>query len=229
MIGLVDSDILCYRVGFASNDEAESVALTTLDGFITDLMMEEQILEVMSFEFYLTGKTNFRNDIAVTRPYKGNRKSEKPVHLQALRNHLVEVWDAKMSEGNEADDMMAIRQTELGDDSIIISLDKDLDMVQGWHYNFVKNERYYITAEEGMKRFYTQILTGDKVDNIQGVHRCGPKKALKILQDCETEQEMWDAVVEAHKSEERALEDARLLWMQTKEGELWQPPNQRGA
>lgn len=228
MIGLVDSDILCYRVGFASNDEAESVALKTLDGFITDLMMEDKILEVMSFEFYLTGKTNFRNDIAVTRPYKGNRKSEKPVHLQALRDHLVEVWDAKMSEGNEADDEMAIRQTELGDDSIIISLDKDLDMVQGWHYNFVKNERYYITAEEGMKRFYTQILTGDKVDNIQGVHRCGPKKALKILQDCETEQEMWDAVVEAHGSEERALEDARLLWMQTKEGELWQPPNQRG-
>lgn len=228
MIGLVDSDILCYRVGFASNDEAESVALKTLDGFITDLMMEDKILEVMSFEFYLTGKTNFRNDIAVTRPYKGNRKSEKPVHLQALRDHLVEVWDAKMSEGNEADDEMAIRQTELGDDSIIISLDKDLDMVQGWHYNFVKNERYYITAEEGMKRFYTQILTGDKVDNIQGVHRCGPKKALKILQDCKTEQEMWDAVVEAHGSEERALEDARLLWMQTKEGELWQPPNQRG-
>lgn len=228
MIGLVDSDILCYRVGFASNDEAESVALKTLDGFITDLMMEDKILEVMSFEFYLTGKTNFRNDIAVTRPYKGNRKSEKPVHLQALRDHLVEVWDAKMSEGNEADDEMAIRQTELGDDSIIISLDKDLDMVQGWHYNFVKNERYYITAEEGMKKFYTQILTGDKVDNIQGVHRCGPKKALKILQDCETEQEMWDAVVEAHGSEERALEDARLLWMQTKEGELWQPPNQRG-
>lgn len=228
MIGLVDSDILCYRVGFASNDEAESVALKTLDGFITDLMMEDKILEVMSFEFYLTGKTNFRNDIAVTRPYKGNRKSEKPVHLQALRDHLVEVWDAKMSEGNEADDEMAIRQTELGDDSIIISLDKDLDMVQGWHYNFVKNERYYITAEEGMKKFYTQILTGDKVDNIQGVHRCGPKKALKILQDCKTEQEMWDAVVEAHGSEERALEDARLLWMQTKEGELWQPPNQRG-
>lgn len=227
MIGLVDSDIVCYRVGFASNDEAESVALTTLDGFITDLMMDDPILDVMSFEFYLTGTSNYRNDIAVTRPYKGNRKSEKPVHLQALRNRLVDVWGAVVSDGNEADDMMAIRQTELGDDSIIISLDKDLDMVKGWHYNFVKRNRYYIDAEEGQYKFYTQILTGDKVDNIQGVHRCGPKKAEKILQDCKTELEMWEAVVEAHGSEDRALEDARLLWMQTKEGELWLPPNQR--
>lgn len=227
MIGLVDSDILCYRVGFASNNEAESQALTTLDGFIADLMMEDPIVDVMEFEFYLTGKTNFRNDIAVTRTYKGNRKSEKPVHLQALRNHLVEVWGAVVSEGNEADDILAIRQTELGDDSIIISLDKDLDMVKGWHYNFVKRDKYYITAEQGMLNFYTQILTGDKVDNIQGVYRCGPKKAEKILQDCKTELDMWEAVVEAHGSEERALEDARLLWMQTKEGELWLPPNQR--
>ena len=106
-------------------------------------------------------------------------------------------------------------------------LDKDLDMVKGWHYNFVKHEKYYITAEEGMLNFYTQILTGDKVDNIQGVYRCGPKKAEKLLRDCETELDMWEAVVEAHGSEERALEDARLLWMQTKEGELWLPPNQR--
>lgn len=227
MIGLVDSDILCYRVGFASNEEAESVALTTMDGFITDLMMDDPILDVMSFEFYLTGTSNYRNDIAVTRPYKGNRKSEKPVHLQALRNHLVDVWGAVVSDGNEADDMLAIRQTELGEGSIIISLDKDLDMVEGWHYNFVKRDRYHISAEEGQYNFYTQILTGDKVDNIQGVYRCGPKKAEKILQDCKTELEMWEAVVEAHGSEDRALEDARLLWMQTKEGELWLPPNQR--
>jgi len=230
MIGLVDSDILCYRVGFGSNDEPESTALSTLDGFITDLMCEDDLLDAMSFEFYLTGSTNFRNDIAITKPYKGNRNgSKKPVHLQALRQHLVDQWDAVISEDQEADDALAIRQTELGDESIIISLDKDLDMVAGWHYNFVRHERYYITPEEGQYKFYKQILTGDQVDNIQGVYNCGPKKAEKILAECSTEQEMWDAVVEAHKSEDRALEDARLLWMRTKEGELWQPPNLREA
>lgn len=228
MIGLVDSDILCYRVGFGTDEEPESTALSTLDGFITDLMCEDELVDVMSFEFYLTGKTNFRDDIAVTKPYKGNRKgNRKPQHIEALRKHLVDVWDAVIIEGQEADDALAIRQTELGDESIIISLDKDLDMVAGWHYNFVKYKRYYTTPEEGQYLFYKQILTGDTVDNIQGVYRCGPKKAEKLLEDCKTEQDMWDVAVEAHGSYDRALEDARLLWMRTEEGQLWLPPDER--
>lgn len=228
MIALIDSDIVCYRVGFASNDDVESAALETLDGFVTDLMVEHKLDKCMHFEFYLTGKTNFRYEVAVTKPYKGNRKGkDKPVHLQALRRHLVEEWDAVVSEGCEADDLLAIRQTELGDDSVIVSLDKDLKMVKGWHYNFVKDDLNYITAEQGMKNFYMQLLTGDSTDNIQGVYRCGPKKAEKLLANCKTEQEYWDVCLEAHDSYDRALEDARLLWMQTKEGELWLPPNER--
>jgi hypothetical protein len=41
--------------------------------------------------------------------------------------------------------------------------------VAGWHYNFVKKDKYYVTAEEGMRFFYRQILTGDRADNIQGI------------------------------------------------------------
>ena len=226
MIALIDSDILCYRVGFASNDEAESTALETLDGFIADLMLAPALLEIEDFEFYLTGKTNFRYDVAVNRPYKGNRKGkDKPVHLVALRQHLIDVWNAKVSIGNEADDEMSIRQYALGDDSIIVSLDKDLDMVPGWHYNFVKQTKYYTTVSEGLRKFYTQILTGDTVDNIQGATKIGPKKAEKLLADVETELDMWEVCVQTHDSPERALEDARLLWMQSKADELWEPPH----
>ena len=39
----------------------------------------------------------------------------------------------------EADDTIAIRATELGDEAIIVSLDKDFDQVVGWHYNFSKD------------------------------------------------------------------------------------------
>lgn len=224
---LVDSDIVCYRVGFASNNDAESDALKALDNFVVDLMCNDKLSKCMEFEFYLTGKKNYRNEIAVTRPYKGNRKGkDKPKHLEALRLHLVETWGAVISDGNEADDMLGIRQTQLGDDSVIISLDKDLDMIKGWHYNFVKDDLYYVDAEEGMKTFYKQILTGDTVDNIQGVYKVGPRKAEKALEDCVTELDHWKVCVELHGSEERALEDARLLWMQTEEGQLWQPPKE---
>ena len=226
MIALVDSDILCYRVGFASNDEAESSALKSMDNFIADLMVQPHLLAITDFEYFLTGKSNFRFDVAVNRPYKGNRKGkDKPVHIEALRRHLITVWGASVSEGQEADDDMSLRQYELGDESIIVSLDKDLDMVPGWHYNFVKGTKYYTTPEEGLRKFYTQILTGDTVDNIQGATKIGPKKAEKILADTKTELEMWEACVEAHDSPERALEDARLLWMRSTVNEMWEPPN----
>jgi hypothetical protein len=225
MIGLIDADILCYRVGYTTQDEPESVALDTLDSFIADLMMHNALIPVMDFEYYLTGKENFRYDVAVTQPYKGNRsKREKPVHLQAIRNRLVDTWGATISRGQEADDDMSLRQYGLGDESIIISLDKDLDMVPGWHYNFVKNKKYYTTPEQGLYLFYKQILTGDQVDNIKGATRIGPVKAEKILAKARTPLDMWKACVKAHDSEERALEDARLLWMRSKPDEMWEPP-----
>lgn len=225
---LVDSDIVCYRVGFASNNDDEAYALQALDNFLTDLMCNEKLGKCLSFEFYLTGSENFRKEIAITKPYKGNRKGkDKPKHLSALRLRLVDVWGATISDGCEADDLLSIRQVALGDDSVIVSLDKDLDMVEGWHYNFVRDELYYIDPQQGMYNFYKQLLTGDSTDNIQGVFRCGPKKAEAALADCNTEQDYWDVCLEMHDSYDRALEDARLLWMQTTEGELWLPPNER--
>lgn len=134
---LIDADILNYRIGFACNEESESVAITTMAHFLEDLLLLD-LTNVQTWELHLTGKENFRNDIAVTVPYKGNRKSEKPVHYHLLREYLVDAWAATVSQGIEADDMLAIRATELGESSVIVSLDKDLDQVPGWHYNFSK-------------------------------------------------------------------------------------------
>lgn len=229
MIGLVDADILTYQIGFGAEGDSEKSALNTLDGFICDLMVL-YLPDVFDFEFYLTGKEppNFRIAIATTQPYKGNRKNTaKPQHMQALRDRLEHYWGASVSAGEEADDLISKRMTELGDDGLCISIDKDLDTVQGWHYNFRKGHRYYVTQEEGLYNFYHQLLTGDRVDNIRGVQGIGPKKADKLLADLSTEQEMWDICVKAHGSAERALEDAILLHMRRKDNEIWQPPNER--
>lgn len=228
MKALVDADILTYQIGYGSEDDEESHAIVTLDGFIYDLMLFD-LPDVFEWEFYLTGKDkqhpNFRNAIAVTQPYKGNRKNNKPPrHLQALRSQLVDTWKANVSVGEEADDLISKRMTELGDECICVSIDKDLDTVQGWHYNFRKEERYYVSNWQALYNFYKQILTGDRVDNIQGVYGIGDKKAEKLLADCKTEDELWKVCVEAHESLDRAVEDARLLHMRRKDDEIWQPP-----
>lgn len=221
MIALIDGDILCYRIGYATQEDSEDIAIRTMAKFLEDMMMFE--VDCSEWNTYLTGSSNYRHDYAVTAPYKGNRKGEKPTHHGLLREYLQYAWNGDVYEGIEADDAIAISATELGDDSVIVSLDKDFDQVQGWHYNFVKKEKYYITADEGLYNFYCQFLVGDRIDNIVGVKGIGPKKAEKLLSG-KTEREMFDICVEQLGSEERAIENGILLYLQRKEGEIWSPP-----
>ena len=146
MKALFDSDIFAYRAASACEDEDEATAQRTLERLIVDVLMcgVDTIYPdcfVDSWSMHLTGKNNFRYQIATTVPYKGNRVDKpKPKHLAFLRNYLVKEWGASISEGEEADDTIAIEATKLGDNCVIVSLDKDLDQIVGWHYNFVTDE-----------------------------------------------------------------------------------------
>jgi len=224
VIALIDGDMLCYRIGYGSETVGVKTAQNNMGSFINEIAED---LNIEKAEMFLSGKTNFRNDVAVTAPYKGNRKGEKPRHHQMLRDYLIEKYEATVSENQEADDDIATRCTELGDTSVIVSLDKDFDQVQGWHYNFVKKEKYYVTEEEGLLNFYCQFLEGDRIDNIVGVKGIGKVKARKLLEG-KTETEMFDICAEKLESEERAIENGRLLYLRREPDELWQPPSARG-
>lgn len=222
---LIDGDILCYRIGFATEDEDEGTAITTMATFLEDLLLFD-LLDYEDTEIFLTGTDNFRFDVATTAPYKGNRKDvKKPQHLALLRDYLVKAWGATISEGQEADDDIAIRALELGSECIIVSIDKDFMQVPGWHYNFIKREKKFVTEEEGLRFFYKQILTGDNADNIKGIKGVGPVRAEKMLKDASTPHQLYQCCVEAM-GEERVLENARLLWLRRKANEVWEPPNE---
>jgi DNA polymerase-1 len=227
------ADLIAYRISFACKDESETHAKYSLNNYVNDILVRGvdkayPSCFVDQWKFYLTGGNNYRFDIAKTAVYKGNRLAPKPQHLPALRQHLVDEWGAVVIEGSEADDAVATHATELGyNNSIITSVDKDLDQIPGWHYNFVKDIAYHITPEEGMYRFYKQILTGDSADNIIGLKGVGPVKADKILDECETEVELYNACLLAYDgNEERVLENARLLWLRRYEGQMWEPPKE---
>lgn len=232
---LIDADILTYRVGFACEGETVSVAVSTMDSYLADILVSSLILEFADdYQLYLTGSGNYRNEVAVTAPYKENRSGKaKPVHLDALREYLVENWGATVTDGEEADDAIAIAATQLGEAAVMVSIDKDFDQIPGWHYNFVKHQLYKVSPEEATAAFYQQVLKGDRIDNIIGLKGIGDVKAIKMLKDCTTETEYYNACVAAYvkheklsteEAEARVLENARLLWLRRKEEELWLPP-----
>ena len=221
---IIDADSLCYAVGFSSNDVEEKIALSRLEQTMTDLCMD---LDCEDYKGFLTGKGNFRNDIAVTVPYKGQRVSDKPTHLTALRQHLVSSWGFTVVDGIEADDAVGIAAYALAEDeSIMVHIDKDLNQFRGWHYNYRKKEKYYVSEFEGLLSFYTQMLTGDRIDNIVGLKGIGPVKAKRILEECTNENELYQAVLKAYEGDQqRVLENGQLLWLQREANQVWQIPN----
>jgi len=92
---------------------------------------------------------------------------------------------------------------------------------------------------DGLRWFYYQTLVGDPTDTIPGLPGCGPKRALTLLEFCETEKEMYEAVSEEYKIvygdswKEEMLEQARLVWMVRTYNldltpKMWEIPDQWG-
>ena len=223
---LIDADFLIYSVGFASEEDSEKYAKSRLVETMEDMVYLH--LKADSYEAFLTGKGNYRYDIAKTVPYKGNRKDmKKPKHYEALREHMVNRLGAVIVEGQEADDEVAIRMSVDPDKYLLIGVDKDLRQIPGWHHNPHKAQTDYVTDFEGYKAFCTQLLTGDRVDNIPGLLGIGPAKAAKALKDAKTKEDLlrqaFKVYVEKEHGIEYFVEQGQLLWLRRYEGELWQP------
>ena len=199
-------------------------------------LMLRDILEAMGTEEYdllLTSndKSNYRFEVATTQPYKGNRKQPKPYHYDALRSYMSDVWGAITVSGMEADDSMGIRQVAASEDTVICSIDKDMHMIPGYHYNFVTKEKKHVDdpgylelqrnnrklVGGGVMWFYAQMLLGDSADNIPGVKGYGPVKAFYLLSKETSERKMCHMVYKVYKKkkiEDRFFEVADLLWIQ---------------
>jgi hypothetical protein len=66
---------------------------------------------------------------------------------------------------------------------VVCHIDKDLNMIPGWHWNFKKKELYYTSPQDSFVFMSLQLLTGDAADNIPGIWGIGPNKAENILQN----------------------------------------------
>lgn len=151
-----------------------------------------EVLGCQEYELFLTEDPQWRDALGTLKKYKGNRDpAHKPEHYMEIKAYMKKVWKAIEVQGWEADDELAIRQT---DKTCIVSLDKDLDQIPGWHYNWVNEELYFVSPIEGSYMLWLQMLQGDATDNIMGIPGLGPKGAEKLLEMCRTAPEMESVV-----------------------------------
>jgi DNA polymerase-1 len=234
---LLDGDLYAFRSAASAENDNLGIAIFRVEEMIDKTLHETDADE---FSIFFSGSNNFRYEIYPE--YKSNRTQPKPRFLKEVKDYLIEKYRAEVSDGCEADDLLGIAQCKALEGyscvdapvTIICSLDKDLRMVPGMHYSFEISgtsklgkqwtrpmEVVEVQPFEGLKRFYTQILTGDSTDGIKGAAGIGKVGAEKILRDCTTEQEMFDAVSDHFSSDEELLMTARCLWIWRKPADDW--------
>ena len=213
---LIDGDLIAYRCSATVPEDVDKdVAFYRMDVLIQQII---EATDATQYRVFLTGKNNFRKKI--NPEYKANRKDTvPPVYLQDCRQYLVDNHYAVISDGCEADDLLGVSQNK---DTIICSLDKDLRMIPGRHYNWTKVELDKVTQQDGLRHFYKQMLIGDKSDNIFGVDKIGPVKAAKLIDHLDEEQDMFDVVYDKYNQDaQRFVMNANCLWIQRNHGEIW--------
>lgn len=220
---LIDGDIVCYRCAATAEGDPVEIALLRADELLQRILHETN---AESYKIFLTGSNNYRYQY--NPEYKANRSDKpRPKWLQQVREHLVVAWKATVEDEQEADDAMGIYQTA-NQDTIICSIDKDLLMIPGKHYDFVKNihrEQFTIPA---IRHFYWQLIMGDRTDNIFGfdgkARQSVPKKLESVMEELasyDDELDMFGFVRDLYNDDERLLMNARCLWIRREENQDW--------
>lgn len=254
MKAYIDGDILRYEIGFAA--ETGWKAITGREDEVppfkyVEELLTQRIASILSqtkaeeYSLYITEGPTFRYNIAKTKPYKGNRVQNKPYHFDNITAYIKGMLPHKICKELEADDWMAIDAGIEINNTIICSRDKDLKQITGNFYSWELGNQpsfgpTYITnpgsLELSRKRkalkgtgyafFASQLLTGDRVDNVPGAKGMGPVSVYEIIKpilDMEHTdyvcKSIEDSVISVYKeiygqdAEEMLTEQGRLLWV----------------
>lgn len=203
---LIDGDIFPYKVGFAFNQEDAVLEQAKITLHKQIAWVKEEMANSFGdsvkkdVKIYLSDDSvkNFRYDVAKVQPYKGNRvDTDKPCFYKELKQELINRKEAIVVQGIEADDALGIEACKNPRKNLIVSMDKDMRMIPGWHWEMSSRYPYfaqdpgYLSLERrkgytsifgtGQAWLWAQMLMGDKADNIPGIPGYGPARVYKEL------------------------------------------------
>lgn len=200
---LVDGSSYLYRAFYAMTylSSPEGMPTNAIYGVLNMLrrLRSEVEHDYCACIFDAKGK-NFRHELF--EEYKATRPPmPDDLRPQAdLLPELVELmgWKVLKKEGVEADDVigtLAVQAEEMGWNVIVSTGDKDMAQLVSNRIQLVNTmtnenlDEAGVQAKFGVRpkqiRDYLSLI-GDKVDNVPGVEKCGPKTAVKWLEQYDT-------------------------------------------
>ncbi len=197
---LVDGSSYLYRAFHAMPDlrSPDGQPTGAIYGVINMLrqLRQSYSAQYQACIFDAKGKT-FRNDLypeyKATRPPMPDDLRSQVGIIHQLVSDLG--WNVLSIEGVEADDVIGTLATiaeQQGINVVISTGDKDMAQLVSPHISLINTMSRETLDEAGVENKFgvkpTQIidylaLMGDKVDNVPGVEKCGPKTAVKWIQE----------------------------------------------
>lgn len=183
---------------------------------------------------------NFRCDFYPA--YKHKRTTvRRPSTLREVKDFYEKHYETYRRPRLEADDCMGILSTHrtlVPGERVIVSGDKDMQTIPGLLFNPAKDKAVRRISEEAANRYFMQqAITGDTTDGYPGCRGLGAKsKAVALLGEVSSLEDMWAVVVDAFESKGFTAEDAlvqarcaRILrasdWdFAARRPRLWVPP-----
>lgn len=216
----IDADFLAYHVSYERKGEQVEFATmqhnaqVQVEKFRKFAGAEKVHLHLTPS----TSTKGDRPALAIQKEYQSSRKEDKPEKLHIVREWMGRHFPATLWQIAEADDGMAqaawaANKAGTPELCVILSKDKDLRMVPGLHLDWENltfeqpvsetgkpntfGFTYLDTSKSsskvggyGTKFFWSQMLTGDPVDTIQGLplycskHLSKPKRVGPVLAEC---------------------------------------------
>ena len=174
-IALIDSDVFKYTVThrmFKSLDSgipySKALLISKIDEILNQEVFERFEAGAYLFCFSAPSSKVFRNSYAQVKEYKGNRKNEvdkyyydnKFEDMAEVYSYIQKRYMTLIFDDLEADDLLAMLQDL--DATFILSQDKDLKQVVGWHLDRETNSLTYTSEEDAIRMISFQMLTGDR-------------------------------------------------------------------
>ena len=200
MHSIIDGDGLLYQAAY--NVKSLNAAYRKFTDKVNQLCAVDWD-QGENFTIFIEGKGNWRKDIFDG--YKASRNTARKADpnkelRRDLADFLVEEKLVIQAVGMESDDLVRRKAESMrkrGQPYIVISADKDLDMVVGPHIRFNTKwefKEYTVDQELSDYAYFYQLMVGDMTDNIRSPKLLGDKGARKILDN--NPRDKWRELVE---------------------------------
>lgn len=209
---LIDSSNLLHRAVWITENARPNlnpsyIFLTSVKKYV-DMFTCNNVYSVWDKRL-IRGVKNYRR-LSKQSDYKGNRDVEKNTkvfsHEDATTDLLNTLGVKNMYPGIlEADDVISWLAKNQSGNTVIVSVDQDMLQLVNERttvYSPIKDiiidhNNFEDVVGVSMDQFLRyKSMVGDKSDNLPGIDRCGPKTAIKLLNECPDDDTLLEKIGE---------------------------------